>query len=187
MGQLFALAIESFKPQVLKVGISDIEITDSNWTNLMRKWFVPLEAENTEFNASTGRWSGSTFTGGIVYSASLTTEQQDVVNSNPFLLTFESNKIVAYLLDYLIDAGAIEPTGFIELNPDMQNDGNDMIHRLESSDEGLTWNRTHTNGTVKDSSSNDVLVTPPLFGLLNTAISNKYPAPFLFFRRQDVA
>jgi|GEM_PF-5735222 len=176
--------IETIEARIKQVDGGDANISDSTFVNHVKKWYAPIEQ---------GTSSGSpTFLYKKTYDKGLTLSQNAYVGGKPFMFTKESGKIIAYTLDYLIPVGAQSPSiggpRTLVINSDLNNDGNDMIHRLdggelEESSAGTSWTTTDDDGTVLSPIGNPVLTDPPMSVEVNIGNPNRFPCPFLQLKR----
>jgi hypothetical protein len=167
------------------IGGTDNTISDENFVNLLKKWYVPASQGRIPFQAST--------TIRRQYMNGLTCSQEAYVGGKPMMFTIESDHLIAYTLDYLIPeaVGICFNTfsGTLEISSDLINDGTDKIKRLDGGElsspgVGTTWTITD-EGDVLDDDGNPVLTSPPLEFFTPTNNPNRYPCPFLLARKES--
>jgi hypothetical protein len=141
------------------------QISDSAYINVALRWIVPQKAVNTLFAFSF-----------------ISIHQRSFVGGKPYMLTVESEKIILYTLNYKIAT----PVSFqLMINPNITDEGNDKITRLDGGDisgSGTTFTITNDDGVALDSSEIPVNVFAS-----NVAENATSPCPFLLFRRADIA
>lgn len=183
------LDIETFKTFRKVVGGADEEITNATWKNLQLKWTFPLDAGNIIFDTGAGLGPNENQGAWIVDLGRASNRERGIsriVIPKPAMFTGQGDKILAYSLDYIIDPVTIVVPPVI--NPDVNNDGNDLIRKLESED-GLLWTVVKNDGVVEDLAATEV--KPGQILLLTQAliltVDDVFPAPFLLFNRNDIA
>ncbi len=183
------LDITTFKTFRKVVDDTDDEITDTTWKNLQLKWTFPIDAGNVIFNADAGLGPNED-QGEFIEDAGRASNRERgisrIVLPKPAMLTGQSSKILAYSLDYIIDPVTIILTPVV-INPDVDNDGNDLIRKLESED-GLIWTVATDDGTVEDLTPAEL--KPGKINLLTQSLDitqDVFPSPFLLFNRANIA
>jgi len=193
------LDIETFKTFRKEVSGSDTRITNALWKNLQLKWTFPLDAGNIRFDDEAelgqdedqGAWVLET-----TRASNLERGISQVVLPKPAMFTSKNGSEVAvYSLDFIIDPESSRDDAVI--NPDVDDNGNDKIKKLESED-GLDWEEIITDGVVTEQNDDDPPVPEEFkpanillrgttgFGLRVT-IQNVFLAPFLLFNKDDIA
>lgn len=181
------LDIEDFQTRRLVVDGADTEITDTFWKNLHLKYLFILDSGSVIFatDALTELPSGNDVGAWVTTFNFLNYQFPMSVLSKPVMYTTESGKLVGYTLDFILS----DPIGFAGvLNPDIDNDGNDFIKRLDGGEiadanAGLTWTVTTDDGVVLDPNKDEIKVGPR-----GTISENPvFPNPFLLLGVEDIA
>ncbi len=184
------LNIETFKTFRKVVDDTDDEITDTTWKNLQLKWTFPIDAGNIIFDADAGLGPDEDQGKWVEDFGRASNRERGIsriVIPKPAMLTGQSAKILAYSLDFIIDPTVIVATPVV-INPDVDNDGNDLIRKLESED-GLAWTVATDDGTVEDLTTAEL--KPGKINLLtqslDVTVQDVFPAPFLLFNKANIS
>jgi len=163
MSDVTFLAIETFKvfrKRVVSGNTSEgDEITDTIAGKIIEKWFVPYESGDSTIGPEIDK---------IQYLDGLTDIQNSIAGGKPLMLTSETidgqEKIVMYTVDPKLSSLTLVSPGTV-VNPDITDDGNDLIHKLDGgvlADDasGTTWTTIVDDGEVSGPDAGSELLCP---------------------------
>jgi len=158
MGFKTFLVIDSFETRRKVVGGSDNEITDPFFKNLMLKWIFPWKSEDLGSIPLETRdvlLIDSDDPEGINHDDDMTSQQNENLQGKPIMITAEQISGAEHIVVYSLDPTLKEDSEFfeIELNPDVDDNGNNKIHKLDGgvlsdASSGLNWTILKDDGTA---------------------------------------